>query len=395
MNPRNSFSNTLIQLFIGGMSIFLIAGCCTGPNIIPQMKYRRSIPLPISVALKFEHEPNQIEKDTFCRVFRQSGIFKHVVCKPTSRIPVNLVLRIYRTAIVRDTSRETSYVYTWLTTTFCLFLAADVGKLTYWYGFEKPNRKSQLTRKRSRQCSVLAKSHRVECTSWVSWAALLPFWRPAMTTDGRCMTNVWKELTDMAAVRILRAISRNQKKLKALGRKHKPTLLRNARISTSSKAQTSNAMPNIQEKKEVAKRIRNKNRKTIIAVFNIEDVTKRFKKSTTKQLTEYLSARLTEVAGYKVLPRKQIQKRLVREKRRGYKSCYDETCQIEMGKALAAHKSLATKLLRIGDRCAITSNILDLRTESSEKAASLETDCSTNSLLNGIRRIVAKLSGIE
>jgi hypothetical protein len=130
----------------------------------------------------------------------------------------------------------------------------------------------------------------------------------------------------------------------------------------------------------------------IIAIFDIEDAARRFDTATLDQLTEYLASKVAELGSFKVVPRNQIRARLLQEKRRSFKKCYDETCQIELGKAVAAQKSLSTKLLRVGNQCAITSNLYDLKSETAERAVTAETDCSTDALMTGIRSMVKKLA---
>jgi hypothetical protein len=133
----------------------------------------------------------------------------------------------------------------------------------------------------------------------------------------------------------------------------------------------------------------------VVAVFDVQDASKknRVDQDTLDQLTEYLAAQLTEQVGFRVVPRNQLRERLAEQRNESYKKCYDESCQIELGKAVAAQKSLATKLLRVGNKCAITAILYDLKTETTEKATSADTDCNEDSLMEGVRTIARKLSG--
>ena len=54
-------------------------------------------------------------------------------------------------------------------------------------------------------------------------------------------------------------------------------------------------------------------------------------------------------------------------KAESHQDCYDQSCQIELGKAVAAHKSLSSRLVKIGDSCSLQSQIYDLRTETTER----------------------------
>jgi hypothetical protein len=140
---------------------------------------------------------------------------------------------------------------------------------------------------------------------------------------------------------------------------------------------------------------RSKHAGIILAVFDVQDASGKIDAKTLNQITEYLAGQVTEVAGYRVIPRNQLRSRITEEKKTGYNKCFDEMCQIELGKALAAQKSLATKLLKIGSACAISSTLYDLKTETTEKAASVRTNCSENGLMDGIEKIAQQLAGVK
>jgi hypothetical protein len=132
--------------------------------------------------------------------------------------------------------------------------------------------------------------------------------------------------------------------------------------------------------------------KVIVAVFDVQDLSRKFKKATLRQLTEYLSARLTQVTRYRVVPRDQLRARLFSEKKGTYRECYEESCQIELGKALAAQKSLSTKILKVGRRCAISSILFDFKTETAETSALVRTDCDEDSLMDCMDRVARQFS---
>jgi hypothetical protein len=125
----------------------------------------------------------------------------------------------------------------------------------------------------------------------------------------------------------------------------------------------------------------------IMAVFDVQDSSGAVDPRTLDALTLYLTTQMTQVAGYRVVPREQLRARLADEKSGSFKQCFDESCQIELGKALAAQKTLATQLLKVGTRCMVVSNMFDLKTETSEKSASAETDCSENQLIDALRAV--------
>lgn len=128
----------------------------------------------------------------------------------------------------------------------------------------------------------------------------------------------------------------------------------------------------------------------VIAVFDLEDLRKTLGAGDAEQLTEYFAVQLSAV-GYKVVPRSQLRERLAAEKEQSYSACYDEACQIDLGKAVAAQKSVATKLLKVGSSCAITATLYDLRSETTELAASVDTRCEQEELFSGLRALARQL----
>jgi hypothetical protein len=134
-------------------------------------------------------------------------------------------------------------------------------------------------------------------------------------------------------------------------------------------------------------------RRAIVAVFDVDDQAQVLKTAALAQLTEYLATKVTQ-AGYRIVPRDQLRTRLAAEKRQGYRSCFEQRCQIELGRALAAQKSLATKLLRVGGQCVLTAQLYDLRAETAERAASAKSaSCGEGALLAAIDELARQLSG--
>jgi hypothetical protein len=149
----------------------------------------------------------------------------------------------------------------------------------------------------------------------------------------------------------------------------------------------------------------------IVALFDLQDAAGELGAQSVEQLTEYLAARLA-AGGFRVIPRDQLRARLVQEKTKSYRACFDQSCQIELGRALAAQKSVACKLLRLGSgegspargggtpeargapkvQCALTALIFDLRSEATERAATVETGCTDPQLLEGLRKLAEQLA---
>lgn len=131
----------------------------------------------------------------------------------------------------------------------------------------------------------------------------------------------------------------------------------------------------------------------VVAVFDVEDRSGVLGDEERVQLSDYLTSRVTEIGGFTTVPSAEIRQRITEEKREGYKNCYDEKCQVELGKALAAQKSLSSQLLRVGSVCVLSSKLYDLRTEASGVAATSRSKCNVESLIDAVDEVAKKLRG--
>jgi hypothetical protein len=132
--------------------------------------------------------------------------------------------------------------------------------------------------------------------------------------------------------------------------------------------------------------------RAIVAVFDIQDDTGKFEPPVVARLSNYLGTILVQHGAFRVVPRDQLRVRLLQEKLGTYKACYDESCQIELGKAVAAQKSLATTLMPLGDTCTLTANLVDLKTETAERGASAAAACTEADLATALMQIAQQLS---
>ncbi len=128
----------------------------------------------------------------------------------------------------------------------------------------------------------------------------------------------------------------------------------------------------------------------IVAVFEIEGRGKGLRRDLMLNLTEYLGAKLAE-GGYQIIPHDQIRKRLMDQKKKSYKKCVDQSCQIELGREMAAQKSLSSKILRIGRKCKVTATLYDLKRSAAELAATASSSCNEDALSEAIEKVSDKL----
>lgn len=133
----------------------------------------------------------------------------------------------------------------------------------------------------------------------------------------------------------------------------------------------------------------------VVAVFEIENRGSPLSGDELIALTDYLGTRLGERGRFQIIPRQEIRKRLVRQKKASFKECYDQSCQIEVGRELAAQFTVSTSISRVGRTCIVTSALYDLRKAATTNTASAKGPCTADDLLVAMDKIAAKLEGVK
>jgi hypothetical protein len=128
----------------------------------------------------------------------------------------------------------------------------------------------------------------------------------------------------------------------------------------------------------------------IVAVFQIESQKSSLSKDELTMLTDYLSTKLGERGVFQIIPSKDIRRVLLDQKKESYKSCYDNNCQIEIGRELAAQYLVSSKIGRFGRQCLITSGLFDLQKAATVITASGKGSCNPEKLLTVIEEIAEK-----
>jgi hypothetical protein len=129
----------------------------------------------------------------------------------------------------------------------------------------------------------------------------------------------------------------------------------------------------------------------IVAVFDIEIQRLTFEREFLNGLTDYLAIRLAESGKYQVIPRSALKERLAESKMTSYKECYDQSCQIELGRELAAEKTLATQIVKLGSRCSVSIALYDLKKAATETAATTSGACDEDGLAGSLDAVVDKM----
>ena len=134
--------------------------------------------------------------------------------------------------------------------------------------------------------------------------------------------------------------------------------------------------------------------KPVVAVFDIQD-TRKARGLTVQEkadLTAYLGTLLTNTRRYTTVPKSALKAALAAQKAQSYDACYEESCQIEIGKEVAAEKSLATRISKLGKKCIIAVTMYDLRKSAAENAVKDRVPCDVDSLLEAFEKLVPQLA---
>jgi TolB-like protein len=133
----------------------------------------------------------------------------------------------------------------------------------------------------------------------------------------------------------------------------------------------------------------------VVAVFELEDATNRPRRLIAG-LTDYLRVKLAESRAVKVVDKgdqeTQLKKLIRSEKKKSYKACVDQSCQIPLGKELAADKILRGKLTRFGKSYVVAVEMIDLATGASAGAASEKSDGTEEALMASVERVAHTIS---
>jgi len=131
----------------------------------------------------------------------------------------------------------------------------------------------------------------------------------------------------------------------------------------------------------------------VVAVFDIENRGSPLSREQLITLTDYLGTKLGERGMYRIIPRRDIHARLTQVKKESYKECYDQSCQIEIGRELAAEFTISSSIGRVGKLCLITASLYDLRKAATSKTATARGPCTEEDLVNAIEEVADKLQG--
>ncbi len=128
----------------------------------------------------------------------------------------------------------------------------------------------------------------------------------------------------------------------------------------------------------------------VVAVFPAEVRGVKFSPAFADNVTDYLEVLLTQ-RGFQVVPRSNIKDKLRQQQRESYRACFEQSCQIELGREVAADKSLSSQILKIGNSCRITLRLYDLKKATTEMAGSAACECSEDGVTRGMESALANM----
>ncbi len=128
-------------------------------------------------------------------------------------------------------------------------------------------------------------------------------------------------------------------------------------------------------------------------MFDLEDRGGALTETSRSQIAEIIAAELVKSGRFEIVPRTELRKRMSEEKRESYRECYEESCQIELGKELAANHVLQTQVVRIGRNCTLTMRLYDVRKATASSADSQRVRCEEEAVLDGSIRAAQTISG--
>jgi hypothetical protein len=132
-------------------------------------------------------------------------------------------------------------------------------------------------------------------------------------------------------------------------------------------------------------------KKPIVAVFEVEAKNVTLSQDTLTSLTSYIASKLTESGVYEVVPQDRVKQALSAKKKDSYEECYDQSCQIEIGQAVAATEALSTLVMKFGSKCMVTCTLFDLKRETASKAATTKGGCDEDGISASIDDVMGKL----
>jgi hypothetical protein len=119
----------------------------------------------------------------------------------------------------------------------------------------------------------------------------------------------------------------------------------------------------------------------VVAVMEVEDANVGRNDAVGNDLVRNLSDQLRIFVAQQGIKTIDRSAQLQALKTESYQKCFDDSCQIELGKALAASHIVRSKITKFGARCVLNGELIDLTREVTIKAASAQGACQAEGFL--------------
>ncbi len=131
----------------------------------------------------------------------------------------------------------------------------------------------------------------------------------------------------------------------------------------------------------------------VVAVFEIENRGAPLNDAERLSLTDYLASRLGRGGRFQIIPRQAIRERLRAQQVDSHRKCYDQRCQIDIGRELAAELTVSATIARVGGQCLLNAALYDLRRAATLRTASRRAACDADALVSAVEALADELQG--
>jgi len=137
--------------------------------------------------------------------------------------------------------------------------------------------------------------------------------------------------------------------------------------------------------------------KPMLAVMEFEDRSGTIPEKTLSDAAEYLRSALASSGKFILIAKERQEKAMIAEmKKESYKLCNDKNCQIPLGQALSADTILRTTINFFGGTYIITSELINLEKEATEKAVkAIFDEGDERHMRHALNDISQQITGVE
>jgi hypothetical protein len=133
----------------------------------------------------------------------------------------------------------------------------------------------------------------------------------------------------------------------------------------------------------------------VVAVFDVQIQFFKLPQAKRDMLTNLLGQELGIGGVYQVMPPGDVKRALVDQSAESYKECFDEKCQIQLGRQLPANKLVTTTVMKMGKMCRVAASLYDLKRQTTDLVAKEKCGCDAAVLAGAIEKVAAKLRAVQ